>query len=139
MNLKADKDRPRGPFDPACPFCPGRVEDSVVGEFRSAIAVKDINPVTPGHVLILPRKHKTSYFEMSRRERRDADKLLLIMKDLIQNADRSVKGFNIGMNCGLAAGQSIMHAHIHLIPRRAQDTPRPRGGVRGVIPEKMDY
>ncbi|NIO19566.1 MAG: HIT domain-containing protein, partial [Candidatus Aenigmarchaeota archaeon] len=72
-------------------------------------------------------------------ERRDAEGLLRILKNRILRKDQSVTGFNIGSNGGASAGQTIFHAHIHLIPRRDGDTPDPRGGVRGVIPEKMGY
>jgi ATP adenylyltransferase len=76
---------------------------------------------------------------MTEKERRDADALILILKSRIMAADPAVRGFNIGVNCGECAGQTVFHAHIHLIPRREGDTPAPRGGVRGVIPDKMDY
>jgi diadenosine tetraphosphate (Ap4A) HIT family hydrolase len=76
---------------------------------------------------------------MTPRERRDAEALILSLKDDILKNDHSVVGFNVGINCGEAAGQTIMHAHVHLIPRRLGDTPNPRGGVRGVIPDKMVY
>ena len=76
---------------------------------------------------------------MTEKERRGAEALILILKSRIGAADRMVTGFNIGMNCGVSAGQSVFHAHIHLIPRREGDTPHPRGGVRGVIPDKMSY
>jgi diadenosine tetraphosphate (Ap4A) HIT family hydrolase len=76
---------------------------------------------------------------MTEKERRDAEALLLILKSRISAADRTVTGFNIGINCGESAGQTVFHAHIHLIPRRDGDTPHPRGGVRGVIPDKMSY
>ena len=76
---------------------------------------------------------------MTEQERNDADNLLRILQKKISANDPTVTGFNVGVNCGVSAGQSVMHAHIHLIPRRDGDTPRPRGGVRGVIPRKMDY
>jgi diadenosine tetraphosphate (Ap4A) HIT family hydrolase len=72
-------------------------------------------------------------------ERRDTEKLLIKLRNRIASEDKSVTGFNVGVNCGESAGQTIWHAHIHLIPRRDGDTPNPRGGVRGVIPDKMDY
>ena len=76
---------------------------------------------------------------MTTAEKIDADNLLRILQKKISGADSTVTGFNVGMNCGESAGQTIFHAHIHLIPRRDRDTPNPRGGVRGVIPDKMDY
>ena len=72
-------------------------------------------------------------------KRQDAEDLLRILQKRLSRNDPSISGFNVGMNCGESAGQTIMHAHIHLIPRRKGDTRNPRGGVRGAIPEKMDY
>lgn len=113
--------------------------DEIVAECGSVFAVKDNYPVTDGHLLIIPRRHVGDFFQMSEEERRDAEKLLLEMKNEILQSDPSVVGFNIGMNCGIAAGQTIEHGHVHLIPRREGDTDDPRGGVRGVIPEKRIY
>ena len=76
---------------------------------------------------------------MTDKEREDATALLKALKSKLEEADSTITGFNIGMNSGETAGQTIMHSHIHLIPRRKGDTPNPRGGVRGVIPNKMDY
>jgi len=79
------------------------------------------------------------YFSMDETEKRDIGALIMKLKNHITENDQSVTGFNIGTNIGESAGQTIFHAHIHLIPRRNGDTPHPRGGVRGVIPEKMSY
>jgi diadenosine tetraphosphate (Ap4A) HIT family hydrolase len=76
---------------------------------------------------------------MSENEQRDAGALIRILKKRLSESDRAITGFNVGMNCGESAGQTIFHAHIHLIPRRDGDTPNPKGGVRGVIPSKMGY
>jgi diadenosine tetraphosphate (Ap4A) HIT family hydrolase len=76
---------------------------------------------------------------MNEREVREAHRVLRELRERLRNDDPSIAGFNIGMNCGPAAGQTIFHAHIHLIPRRFGDTPDPRGGVRGVIPGMMSY
>jgi diadenosine tetraphosphate (Ap4A) HIT family hydrolase len=76
---------------------------------------------------------------MTPEEHRDAEDLLAKLRKQILESDPTVVGFNVGANCGEAAGQTIEHAHIHLIPRRAGDTPVPKGGVRGVIPERMAY
>jgi diadenosine tetraphosphate (Ap4A) HIT family hydrolase len=122
-----------------CPFCNEQIIDEIVAEHGSVFAVKDNYPVTDGHLLIIPRRHVGDFFQMSEEERRDSEKLLLEMKNEILRNDPSVVGFNIGMNCGVAAGQTIQHGHIHLIPRREGDTDDPRGGVRGVIPEKRIY
>ena len=76
---------------------------------------------------------------MTESEKEDASDLLRVLKKKLEEKDETITGFNIGMNSGESAGQTVMHAHIHLIPRRRGDTPNPRGGVRGVIPEKMSY
>jgi len=123
---------------PPCRFCPGKIKNLVVAELDSVWAVRDRYPVSEGHHIIIPKRHAPDWFAMTEKERRDAEALLLILKSRI-SADRTVTGFNIGMNCGESAGQSVFHAHIHLIPRRDGDTPHPRGGVRGVIPDKMSY
>lgn len=99
----------------------------------------DLHPVTPGHVLVIPVRHVEDFFGMTREEKTDCAALVEELRGRILNEDPSVAGFNVGVNCGEAAGQTVMHAHVHLIPRRRGDTPRPRGGVRGVIPEKMAY
>ena len=72
-------------------------------------------------------------------EAKDANHLLRQLREKLSRQDSTISGFNIGINCGFSAGRTIMHAHIHLIPRRDGDTPHPRGGVRGVIPDKMSY
>jgi len=78
-------------------------------------------------------------FSMNETEKKDSGALIMILKKRIVEKDQTVTGFNLGTNIGESAGQTIFHAHIHLIPRRNGDTPNPRGGVRGVIPEKMSY
>jgi len=122
-----------------CPFCGDHVKGRIIKEFGTVIAIRDQYPVTAYHTLVLPRRHTPDFFTMTPRERRDAEDLILWLKDDTLKNDVSVVGFNIGVNCGEAAGQTIMHAHVHLIPRRSGDTTNPRGGVRGVIPEKMGY
>jgi len=122
--------------DKLCPFCQLL---EVVAEHNSVFAIKDNYPVTKGHHLIIPFRHTGNYFSMTDNEREDATALLKVLKSKLEEGDRTITGFNIGMNSGETAGQTVMHSHIHLIPRRKGDTPNPRGGVRGVIPEKMDY
>lgn len=124
---------------PDCHFCPPQIDGKVIEELDSVVAIEDKFPVTLGHLLVLPRRHTTDLFGMVERERIDANSLLLILRTRIQRDDPTVTGFNVGVNCGEAAGQTIMHAHSHLIPRRAGDACQPRGGVRGVIPAKMSY
>jgi len=122
-----------------CPFCYEKIKKRVVEEFSSVVAIEDRFAVSDGHLLIIPKRHCADYFELTKQEREDVDNLLKILKKQILHRYPSVTGFNIGMNCGDSAGQTIFHAHIHLIPRRDGDTPNPRGGVRGVIPHKMGY
>ena len=122
-----------------CLFCLAHKRMQIVKAYKSVIAVKDKYPVTRDHLLIVPVRHVADYFSLTSREKYHADKLLTICKEAIAAQDSTVTGFNIGINCGEAAGQTIFHCHIHLIPRRNGDSPSPRGGVRGVIPEKMSY
>ena len=119
-----------------CPFCN---DIKIVKKYRSVFAVKDNYPVTKGHHLIIPYRHTENYFSMTRTEIEDANKLIVIIKNKLELSDSTITGFNIGMNSGESAGQTVMHSHIHLIPRRNGDTNKPRGGVRGVIPDKMSY
>ena len=117
-----------------CPFCGENVAGKIIKEHGTAIAIRDKYPVTEYHTLVLPRRHTPDFFTMTPQERRDAEALILRLKEDILETDHSVVGFNVGINCGEAAGQTIMHAHVHLIPRRLGDTPNPRGGVW--IPDK---
>ena len=124
---------------PVCSFCYENIKSEIIAEYNSAYAIDDKYPVSKGHILIIPQRHTKDFFSMTTNERRDAQQLLLNMKKSIAEHDSSISGFNVGINCGESAGQTIFHAHIHLIPRRDGDTPNPRGGVRGVIPDKMSY
>lgn len=122
-----------------CSFCYENIKDRIVEEFNSVVVIEDGYPVSAGHLLIIPKRHCADYFGLTKQEREDVDSLMKILRKRISQNDPTVTGFNIGMNCGASAGQTIFHTHIHLIPRRDGDTPNPRGGVRGVIPEKMGY
>jgi len=122
-----------------CPFCTPKIRERIVAERGTVFAVPDRFSVTEGHLLILPFRHTPDWFSLTEEERRDADALIFFLRDKIRGEDPTVTGFNIGMNCGASAGQTIFHAHIHLIPRRDGDTDDPRGGVRGVIPHKRKY
>lgn len=121
-----------------CLFC-GAVGDRIVEENALAYAINDGYPVTPLHSLIIPKRHVPDYFSLSRPELNACNRLLNHMKDFIQEKDPTVVGFNIGMNAGEAAGQTVIHCHIHLIPRRAGDVENPRGGVRHTIPGMGTY
>jgi len=100
--------------------------------------MRDLFPVTPGHLLIIPNRHIANYFEASAREKRELWDLLEEAKKLLESKD-SPDGYNIGINVGEAAGQTVFHLHIHLIPRRKGDVENPRGGIRHVIPGKGCY
>ncbi len=95
--------------------------------------------MTPGHHLVISKRHVSDYFALSYNEKRDVESLLSLLRRQILTDDPTVRGFNVGMNCGEVAGQTVMHAHIHLIPRRVGDVDEPRGGVRGCVPGKMGY
>ena len=121
-----------------CPFCDLDTR-RIIAENSLCFAVPDAFPVTERHTLIIPRRHVTNYFLLYLPELNAVHSLLAEMKALIEDEDETVSGFNIGVNEGSAAGQSISHCHIHLIPRREHDIASPRGGVRGVIPDKQNY
>jgi ATP adenylyltransferase len=125
--------------DPNCAFCSGEIVSRAELVNRSVFAIKDKFPVTVGHMLVIPKRHATEYFSLTVQERADADDLMRYLRNKAVEDDPKVVGFNVGSNSGEAAGQTIMHAHIHLIPRRIGDTQTPRGGVRGVIPARQSY
>lgn len=100
--------------------------------------IRDGFPVSDGHTLIIPCRHVASFFETTHEERRALLDLLDIAHEDIETS-YSPDGYNIGINDGTAAGQTVYHLHIHLIPRYNGDRPDPRGGVRFVIPDKADY
>ena len=118
-----------------CPFC---LQKDILKKNESAFLKWDSYPVSPGHVLIIPFRHVNSFFELSRQEKEDMFLLLEQAKLIIEEMYRP-DGYNIGLNIGQAAGQTVMHVHIHIIPRYEGDMDDPRGGVRGVIPEKQKY
>ena len=121
-----------------CIFCKIRTEE-LQFENQLAYSSRDSYPVSKLHSLIVPKRHVETYFELTNEEIHACNELILKTKDKILKQDSSVKGFNIGTNAGKSAGQSIMHCHIHLIPRREGDVENPRGGVRSVIPKKQHY
>ena len=99
----------------------------------------DTYPVSKHHCLIIPKRHIKDYFDLTKDELIACHKLIKIIKEEILSKDKSVKGFNLGTNIGNVSGQSIMHCHFHLIPRREGDVENPQGGVRSVIPNKQHY
>ena len=121
-----------------CLFC--NVEKSgCAHENELAYASYDSYPVTEHHCLIIPKRHIKDYFDLSNKELVACNDLIQIVKDEITKKDSSVKGFNLGTNIGKVSGQSILHCHLHLIPRREGDVDNPQGGVRSVIPNKQHY
>ena len=110
-------------------------------QFENQLAYSSIDsyPVSEFHSLIVPKRHVETYFELTEEEIQACNELILKTKEKILKKDSCVKGFNIGTNVGKSAGQSIMHCHIHLIPRRKGDVENPQGGVRSVIPNKQHY
>lgn len=122
----------------SCIFCYPTAAD-VVQRIGGVWARLDGHPVTHNHLLILPTRHVASVFDMNVREWDDLGVMLRLLELQLSAEDPTITGFNVGANCGESAGQTVMHAHVHLIPRRDGDTASPRGGVRGVIPEKMSY
>ena len=111
----------------------------IVAYNNLAYAVKDGFAVTEGHALVIPKRHVTDFFSLSDGEVLACNQLLKELRSTIIAEDELVEGFNIGMNAGAAAGQTIFHSHIHLIPRRKGDVENPRGGVRHTIPGKGFY
>lgn len=121
-----------------CIFCE-LPTDRIIASNSLALAILDKFPVTPLHTLLISRRHAETFFDLFEPERRAINQLLDGLREEIMMRDRSVGGFNIGANSGNSAGQTVGHAHVHLIPRRVGDVENPRGGVRGVIPGKADY
>ena len=121
-----------------CLFCNSKAS-GVAHENDLAYASYDTYPVSKHHCLIIPKRHVKDYFELSNKELIACNDLIKIIRTEIINKDNTVKAFNIGTNIGKISGQSIMHCHIHLIPRRDGDVKNPQGGVRGVISSKQHY
>ena len=121
----------------SCPFC-SLPSDRILHVRETAFAIRDGFPVSPGHTLIIPRRHVGSFFEVTDAERADLMSLLAAARDDIDREFRPA-GYNIGINDGAAAGQTVPHLHIHLIPRYVGDRDDPRGGVRWVLPDKAAY
>jgi diadenosine tetraphosphate (Ap4A) HIT family hydrolase len=121
-----------------CIFCDKINKDNVLFETSERTAFFDEHPVSKGHTLLIPKKHFETYFDLPNSYTKTID---LAIKDLKKILDEKFHpdGYNIGFNCGETAGQSIMHFHIHIIPRYNGDVENPRGGIRGVIPAKQNY
>ena len=120
-----------------CPFCTPDAS-RVVASTQLAFAIRDAFPVSPGHTLIVPHRHIGSFFDATEEERTALLDLLARTKTVLDQ-EHSPAGYNIGINDGPAAGQTIPHLHIHLIPRYVGDQPDPRGGVRWIFPDRANY
>ena len=120
-----------------CPFCPPK-EREILATHPLGFAVRDSFPLTRGHSLVIPRRHVASFFELTAEERLAILELLDRAKSMI-DGECKPSAYNIGINDGAAAGQTVMHLHMHLIPRYEGDADDPRGGVRWIFPRKADY
>ncbi len=120
-----------------CPFC-SPASSNLVAQSSLSLALRDAHPVSPGHTLVVPRRHVESVFDLSDDEWAD---LWALVRRICGEVDelRAADALNIGVNDGPAAGQTVLHAHIHVIPRRHGDVSEPRGGVRWVIAARADY
>ena len=121
-----------------CIFCE-LPQDRIIDQTELSKVFRDAFPVTKLHTLVIPKRHVADYFELTKEEQADIQTLIQKHHKIIKLEDMSVTGFNMGINVGTSAGQTVFHAHIHLIPRRDGDVIDPRGGVRGVIPSEQRY
>ena len=122
-----------------CIFC-NKKNCKIIQTTNYFFIIRDTSyPVTKHHTLIITNRHVSDYFELNKDETKELNEILKSQKKELQKIDEKITGFNIGVNIGEDAGQSIKHCHIHLIPRRKGDVKDPRGGVRGVIPSKQKY
>jgi len=127
--------------DANCLFCNLQVNDAkrIVAENSLAYVIRDGFPVTEYHSLVIPKRHVKDFFGLTQAELNSINLLLNQQKELLDSMDKNISGYNVGMNCGESAGQTVFHCHVHLIPRRDGDYSDPRGGVRHVIPSKGKY
>ena len=122
-----------------CIFC-NKTNCKIISTTKNFFIIRDTAyPVTKHHTLIITNRHVADFFELTKEEMSELDEILKNQKKELKDLDNEISGFNVGVNIGKDAGQSIMHCHLHLIPRRKGDVEDPRGGVRGVIPEKQKY
>ena len=121
-----------------CRFC-NKTKQKIIYSSELFFVVRDSYPVTKHHTLIIPNRHVSDFFDLNDNELNDLNKILKKQRQSLLDLDKEITGFNVGINAGVDAGQTIMHCHIHLIPRRKGDIEDPREGVRGVIPYKQKY
>ena len=125
----------------SCLFCDIQFSNQprIITENELAYVTRDAFPVTTYHTLVIPKRHVLDYFGLTSDELLAINDLLLSERLAINALDPSIEGYNVGMNCGESAGQSVWHCHVHLIPRRRGDVEYPKGGIRHVIPWKGNY
>ena len=121
-----------------CIFC-NKSKLNIIFEDETFYVIRDAYPVTKDHTLIILNEHDKTYFDLKDKDIVQLNNIIKSQKKSLIDEDNSITGFNIGINQGESAGQTVMHLHIHLIPRRNGDVTDPRGGVRGVIPSKQKY
>ena len=121
-----------------CVFCEVN-KNLIVNSSDLFYVIRDAYPVTYLHTLIISKRHVETYFDLNDEELSELPSIIKAERQALLEIDKSIKAFNIGMNSGAEAGQTIFHFHVHLIPRRTGDVKDPRGGVRGVIPDKQNY
>jgi len=121
----------------SCPFC-APLEDRVFWRGRFCFAIWDNFPVNPGHALIIPYRHVQDWFSATDHERRALARATYSVREIVMQ-QFPANGWNIGVNVGETGGQTVFHLHVHLIPRLTGDVADPRGGVRGVIPNRKSY
>lgn len=128
------------PFDlnDPCIFCTPK-EDEILAENTYALIIKDNSPVSDGHCIIIPKRHMKTQFELTSEENQAVFELIKEAKEIILKQGFQPDGYNIGSNNGLAAGQSVFHLHIHIIPRYTGDSEQPKGGIRQVLPKTAQY
>ena len=123
-----------------CLFCDIQIDKKrVIEENTLAYVIRDAFAVTEHHTLIIPKRHTLDYFSLYQPEINAINQLIHSQKEKLNKLDKSIQGYNIGINAGEVAGQTVFHCHIHLIPRRKNDIANPRGGVRNIIPGKSNY
>jgi diadenosine tetraphosphate (Ap4A) HIT family hydrolase len=127
-NSKKEKD---------CPFC--KIQFDIIAKNSLAIAFDDKYPIAKDHTLVVPLRHTPSFFDLDSHERNACLSLVDEMRHVVLKKDKTITGFNIGINDGVDAGQTVFHSHIHIIPRRKGDVANPRGGIRNIIPGKSGY
>ncbi len=128
-----------GQREMGCVFCALEGSGRVLLENELALCIADAYPVTPGHSLVIPRRHVADGLELHQPEWNAVVELLKQRREQLSAMDTTISGWNVGLNSGETGGQTVFHAHWHLIPRREGDCEQPRGGVRGVIPSRRDY